>query len=196
MYPDTDLPPLAITDERIERITSTLAEISWARQKRYEGMGLDKETARRMSISKRRDAFDEAVSKTKYAPAAAAELLLGGLRRLRRRDGVQECSDEVFVQTLVEAGKKNLPAISLEALLTKTCGPDGIDPSKATTAFEILDAKALEKKMKKFAGSLELPDIDKEKLVRYLTGRMATEFRGYITGREAFDFAGRFVASV
>jgi glutamyl-tRNA(Gln) amidotransferase subunit E len=196
MYPDTDLPPLAITDEHIERIRSTLAELSWDRQKRYEGMGLDKETARRMSISKRRDAFDEAVSKTKYAPAAAAELLLGGLRRLRRRDGVQECSDEVFVQTLVEAGKKNLPVISLEALLTKTCGPDGIDPSKATTAFEILDAKALEKKMKKFAGSLELPDIDKEKLVRYLTGRMATEFRGYITGREAFDFAGRFVASV
>ena len=195
MYPDTDLPPIAITDERIERIRSTLAELSWDRQKRYEGMRLDKETARRMSISKRRDAFDEAVSKTKYEPAAVAELLLVGLRRLRRRDGVQECSDEVFVQTLVEAGKKKLPKTSLEVLLAKTCGPDGIDPSKTATAFEILDAKALEKKMKKFAGSLELPDIERDKLVRYLTGRMATEFRGYITGREAFDFAGRFVAS-
>ena len=195
MYPDTDLPPIAITDERIERIRSTLPELSWDRQKRYEGMGLDKEPARRMSISKRRDVFDEAVSKTKYEPAAVAELLLDGLRRLRRRNGVQECSDEVFVQTLVEAGKKKLPETSLEVLLAKTCGPDGIDPSKAATAFEILDAKALEKKMKKFAGSLELPDIERDKLVRYLTGRMATEFRGYITGREAFDFAGRFVAS-
>ncbi len=195
MYPDTDLPPLAITDERIERIRSTLAELPWDRQERYEGMGLDRETARRISISKRRDAFEEAVSSTKYEPAAVAELLLGGLRRLRRRYGVQECSDETFVQTLVEAGKKKLPAGSLELLVGKTCGPDGIEPAKAAASFEILDAKALKKKMTEFAGSLELPDIEDGKLVRYLTGRIAIQFRGYITGREAFDFAGCFLAS-
>ena len=196
MYPDTDLPPLAITEERIDRIRSTLAELPWDRQKRYEDMGLDKETAYRMSISKRRYAFDEAVSNTKYAPAAVAKLLLGGMRRLRRRDGVQECGDELFVETLVEAGKKKLPEMSLEVLLTKTCGPGGIAPTKAAEAFEILDAKTLEKKMNEFAGNMELPDIERDKLVRYLTGRMAIQFRGYITGREALDFADRFIASV
>ncbi len=196
MYPDTDLPPLAITDERIERIRSTLAELPWDRQQRYEGMGLDKETARRMSISKRRDTFDEAVSSTKYEPAAVAELLLGGLRRLRRRKGIRECSGETFVQTLVEAEKLKLPAGSLELLVAKTCGPGGIEPAKAAASFEILDADRLKEKMKEFAQSLELPDTDREKLVRFLTGQMATEFRGYITGREAFDFADRFIAPV
>jgi glutamyl-tRNA(Gln) amidotransferase subunit E len=195
MYPDTDLPPLAITDERIERIRSALSELPWDRQKRYEEMGLDPETARRMSISKRRDAFDRAVSNTKFAPPAVAGLLLDGMRRLRRRDGVKECSDGVFVDTLAEAGKKKLPDMSLEVLLKKTCGPEGIEPARAAAAFELLDKKTLEKKMKEFAASLELPDIEKEKLVRYLTGQLAVQFRGYITGREAFDFAGRFVAS-
>jgi glutamyl-tRNA(Gln) amidotransferase subunit E len=194
MYPDTDLPPLAITDERIERIRSNLAELPWERRKRYEELGLDPDTAHRMSISKRRYAFDAAVTETGFAPLTIAELLLSGLRRLRRRDGVLHCSDETFVGTITAADKKKLPAISLEVLLAKTCG-EGVQPDKAAESFKVLDKKTLDKQMKEFAQSLELPDIDKDKLVRYLTGRIAVQFRGHITGREAFDFAGSFVAS-
>lgn len=195
MYPDTDLPPLAITEERITRIRSSLAELPWDRQKRYEELGLDAGTARRMSISKRRYAFDGAVSKTEYDPATVAELLLGGMRRLRRRDGVTECPDDAFVETITAADKKKLPALSLEVLLGRTCG-EGVGPEEAAESFEVYDKKTLEKKMKEFAGSLELPDIEQDKLIRYLTGQLAVRFRGYITGREAFDFAGRFIASV
>jgi len=195
MYPDTDLPPLAITEERITRIRSGLAELPWDRQKRYEELGLDSETARRMSISKRRHAFDGAVSKTGYDPAVVAELLLGGMRRLRRRDGVTECPDDAFVETITAADKKKLPALSLEVLLGRTCG-EGVGPEEAAESFEVFDKKSLQKKMKEFAKSLELPDIEQDKLIRYLTGQLAVQFRGYITGREAFDFAGRFIASV
>jgi len=195
MYPDTDLPPIAITEERIERIQSNLAELPWDRQARYQKLGLDEETARKMSISKRRYAFDEAVSETDFAPLTVAGLLLSGMRRLRRRDGVEECRDEAFVGTLTAAAKKKLPDMSLEVLLAKTCGPDGIEPEKAAEDFELLDNKKLQEKMKEFASSLELPDIEQDKLIRYLTGQLAVQFRGYITGREAFDFAGSFVAS-
>jgi glutamyl-tRNA(Gln) amidotransferase subunit E len=194
MYPDTDLPPLAITDERIERIKSGLAELPWERRKRYEEMGLDAETARRMSISKRRGAFDEAVSRTKYTPEPVAELLLHGMRRLRRRDGVDKCEDSTFVETLAAADSEKLPVISLEVLLKKTCG-EGLEPEKAAKSFETYDRKTLDKKLREFASGLELPDIETGKLVRYLTGRLVSEFRGHITGREAYDFAQRFVAS-
>ncbi len=195
MYPDTDLPPIAITEERIARIQSSLAELPWDRQARYQKLGLDEETARKMSISKRRYAFDEAVSETDFAPLTVAGLLLSGMRRLRRRDGVAECRDEAFVGTLTAAAKKKLPDMSLEVLLAKTCGPDGIEPEKAAEDFELLDNKKLKEKMKEFASSLELPDIEQDKLIRYLTGQLAVQFRGYITGREAFDFAGSFVAT-
>jgi glutamyl-tRNA(Gln) amidotransferase subunit E len=195
MYPDTDLPPIAITDERIARIQSGLAELPWDRQARYQKLGLDEETARKMSISKRRYAFDKAVSETDFAPLTVAGLLLSGMRRLRRRDGVEECLDEAFVGTLTAAAKKKLPDMSLEVLLAKTCGPDGIEPEKAAEDFELLDNKKLKEKMKEFASSLELPDIEQDKLIRYLTGQLAVQFRGYITGREAFDFAGSFVAT-
>jgi Glu-tRNA(Gln) amidotransferase subunit E-like FAD-binding protein len=195
MYPDTDLPPLAITEERIERIRSILAELPWERQKRYEDMGLDRETARRMSISKRRGAFDDSVSNTKYEPDMIAELLLNGLRRLRRREGVTVCGDGIFVETLVEADRKSLPATSLEVLLTDTCGENGAEPAKACDSFEILDGKKLERKMKEYAGSLDIPEIDEDKLISHLTGRMVERFRGYITRREAFEFASRYVAS-
>ena len=124
-------------------------------------------------------------------PTASA----GRLRRLRRRDGVTECPDDAFVETITAADKKKLPALSLEVLLGRTCG-EGVGPEEAAESFEVFDKKSLQKKMKEFAKSLELPDIEQDKLIRYLTGQLAVQFRGYITGREAFDFAGRFVASV
>ncbi len=195
MYPDTDLPPIAITEDRIERIRSRLPEPPWERRERYVKLGLPPETAGRMSISKRRNAFDEAVSETGYDPAVIASLLLGGLKRLLRREGIGECDDRVFVETLKAADAGKLPATALEVILAQTCGPAGIDPTEAAKGFEILDEKQLEKRMEEFAQTLERPDIERDKLVRHLTGLVARRFRGYITGREARDFVERFIAS-
>jgi len=43
MYPDTDLPPLAIEGARLERIRARLPEPVWTRDVRLAGMGLGAE---------------------------------------------------------------------------------------------------------------------------------------------------------
>ena len=116
MYPDTDLPPIAITEDRIERIRSMMAEPPWERRKRYEDMGLDAETARRLSISPHRDAFDEAVSGADYGPSVIAGTFLDLPGRLRRREGIGACGSEVLAGTIIEASRRGLPASSIEVL--------------------------------------------------------------------------------
>jgi glutamyl-tRNA(Gln) amidotransferase subunit E len=59
MYPDTDTPPLPIPDSTLAEVRAQLGESPWARQKRYEGMGLDTRMARALATAPWADLFDE-----------------------------------------------------------------------------------------------------------------------------------------
>ncbi|MBD3220817.1 Glu-tRNA(Gln) amidotransferase subunit GatE [bacterium] len=50
MYPDTDLPPIGITDARLERIVAALPARPWERQARLEELGVGRDLAARLSI--------------------------------------------------------------------------------------------------------------------------------------------------
>jgi glutamyl-tRNA(Gln) amidotransferase subunit E len=55
MYPDTDLPPIRITDERLERIVAPLPRRPWERQAELEELGVGRDLAERLS---RHPAYD------------------------------------------------------------------------------------------------------------------------------------------
>jgi glutamyl-tRNA(Gln) amidotransferase subunit E len=57
MYPDTDLPPLGIPDERLERIYAGLPERPWERRSRLEQLGVGRDLAARLSIHPAYDLF-------------------------------------------------------------------------------------------------------------------------------------------
>jgi glutamyl-tRNA(Gln) amidotransferase subunit E len=58
MYPDTDTPPLPIPDAVVTRIQSALPETPWARERRYEQLGLAARPARRLASAPWADLFD------------------------------------------------------------------------------------------------------------------------------------------
>jgi glutamyl-tRNA(Gln) amidotransferase subunit E len=58
MYPDTDTPPLPIADSLVIEIRETLPETPWAREKRYEALGLEPSAARRLARAPWADLFD------------------------------------------------------------------------------------------------------------------------------------------
>ena len=55
MYPDTDLPPIGISDERLHRIFAGLPEPTWQRRQRLEALGVGADLADRLS---RHPAYD------------------------------------------------------------------------------------------------------------------------------------------
>ncbi len=84
MYPDTDLPPLTITEERLENIRAWLPEPIWDREARYRGMGLPEEMVAVLGISPRANLFDRVVKDLKVDPLFAAVILVQTLKAFRR----------------------------------------------------------------------------------------------------------------
>lgn len=98
MYPDTDLPPLAIPRERLERIAANLPEYVWDREQRYRSMGLPEELVTALSLSRRADLFLRLVDELKCAPVFAGVVLCERLKAFRRSGLALErvSDDEVF----------------------------------------------------------------------------------------------------
>jgi glutamyl-tRNA(Gln) amidotransferase subunit E len=90
MYPDTDTPPLPIPDSTVAEVRAGMPETPWARQARYETLGLDRRMARALSTAVWKDLFD-AVAPARGEPARR---LAGALEKrlpfhTRRRRGAK-----------------------------------------------------------------------------------------------------------
>ena len=95
MYPDTDLPPLAIDAARLERIRAGLPEHVWDREARYRELGVPEDAIYPLCVSPKGALFDRLISELEIAPKFAAVVLIQRLKALRR-SGVQveRLSDE------------------------------------------------------------------------------------------------------
>ena len=78
MYPDTDLPPIRIDDDRLERIFATLPARPWERRAELEKLGVGADLAERLSRHPAHDLFHElyAVGGGDLPPTTLASLLL------------------------------------------------------------------------------------------------------------------------
>ncbi|MBU8923326.1 MAG: Glu-tRNA(Gln) amidotransferase subunit GatE [Bacteroidales bacterium] len=182
MYPDTDLPPLAITKERIDRIRNILPEKPWERRSRYVGIMVHEFLAQRMSISPSKTLFDRLTEQTDFEPNALASLLLDKVRRMNKRNLIPGYSDETLETIVVLADKKKLPVESLPCLVRRSCGETAIQASEAVETFETVDEKTLASRIKKFLDSGDLPDIAMEKLVRFSARGVMEKFCGMAPG--------------
>lgn len=84
MYPDTDLPPKKITQERIARIRAGLPEPVWEREARYRSLGVPAEHIEKLAMSPLAGIFEDAINKSNINPRFAARVLLEYPRRLKK----------------------------------------------------------------------------------------------------------------
>jgi glutamyl-tRNA(Gln) amidotransferase subunit E len=117
MYPETDIPPIAITPLRLRQIKARLPELPEKRRarlmKRYK---LGRELAERMSLSENLELFEELVRKSKANPTLIATTLEETLVSLRR-EGVR-------VEVIQKATLEELFAGVAKGKLVKEAVPD------------------------------------------------------------------------
>ncbi|KXA92623.1 glutamyl-tRNA amidotransferase [candidate division MSBL1 archaeon SCGC-AAA259E17] len=96
MYVETDVPPLPITEEMLEKTKSKLPEKPDEKRKRYiEKYGLSEEIANQMSISGKGDLFEEIVGEHEVDPTLVATTLEQKLTQLEREGiSVSNISEE------------------------------------------------------------------------------------------------------
>ncbi len=87
MYPDTDLPPITIDADRLQRIRDQLSTPSWERQERYRTLNLPAETITPLSASPRANLFEKLIDNLHVDPVFAAVVFMQRFKRFRR-DGL------------------------------------------------------------------------------------------------------------
>lgn len=103
MYPDTDLPPKQITEERLERIRRTLPLDYWTRQSRYQSLGVPDDLIRPLAISRFAPLFDRVTNECHIAPGLAARVLVQYPKRLRREGLPTEHLSEGILMDVLSA---------------------------------------------------------------------------------------------
>jgi glutamyl-tRNA(Gln) amidotransferase subunit E len=84
MYPDTDLPPKRIMEERRERIRATLPLDFWTRESRYHTLGVPDDVVQPLSVSLYAPLFDTVVKEWGMDPVLASVALIQFPKRLKR----------------------------------------------------------------------------------------------------------------
>ncbi len=76
MYPDTDLPPKKITEERKAEIKSNLPEFLWDRENFYRTSGVPEDIIKRLSISPLAVLFKRVIEELRVSPSLAATAIM------------------------------------------------------------------------------------------------------------------------
>jgi len=101
MYPDTDLPPKRISDERINRIKAHLPELYWEKERWYRELKVPEDLIEPLAVSRLTGLFSKAVKEWKIDPKLAALVLIQFPKRLRRmKINFEKIDEEVFAGIL------------------------------------------------------------------------------------------------
>ena len=187
MYPDTDLPPIAISADHMERISSALPERPWDRKKRYTSEGVPEESARQMSISSLRDIFDRAVKETPYSSGILAHFFLSTLSHLKKRGEAPDLTDDVLILSLSEAGRRGLPIEAAAHILENASGSELKNISLAADEIEMPCSNTLRKSVKQLLSGIESSEIEQDAVMRFIIGRVRLGFDGLIDGKEVTE---------
>ena len=84
MYPDTDLPPKQVTEDRLEKIRAALPVPVWTRESFYRELHVPDDVVRPLAMSAFAGLFDKLVNEWKIDPTLAAVALVQFPKRLRK----------------------------------------------------------------------------------------------------------------
>jgi glutamyl-tRNA(Gln) amidotransferase subunit E len=187
MYPDTDLPPKQIPDERIEQIKSWLPEHFWDREKWYMELKIPVDTVEELSISPYAALFKKAVKEWKINPVFAAVLLIQYPKRLKKKYLDTEILNEEIFSDILSAYKDDkitsdgiLPllenVISLgvffDELLPIPCTDNELEKTFEESKNQLKNIKLYKKE--------NAPDV--------VMGLAMKKLRGRIPGKEVYSF--------
>ena len=189
MYPDTDLPPKTITEEKLNEIKSWLPEQLWIRQKWYKELKIPEDTIEELSISKYAGVFKKAVNELKINPVTAAVVLIQFPKRLKKlRYDIELLSENIFENIFKNLSEGNIPHDAILYTL-KNVLELGLFVNEVIPP--LLDKKEAEKEIKTYTDNFDISGLykkgNKEKV---LMGIVMKKLRGRIPAPSVGEMIG------
>lgn len=188
MYPETDVRPITITEERLKKIKEALPELPEQKFKRFvEELKLNPELAEAMLRSKKLELFEKIVSQVKVPPVLVASTLEYTLKGLKREGfAVDTLSDEVLMELFkeLEAGHMSKEAIP-DVLKWLLSNPGlGVAEALRSLGLRLLALDELERIVESIVeDNKELLARKGERAVKPLIGEVMKHVRGRADGK-------------
>ncbi len=178
MYPDTDHPPVMITDQRVEKLHEKLGEPLWEKHERWRKLGLHDEQVKALSLSPFADLFDrlavEFNGHTKRLAHYCTDLSVG-LRRNGRRLTTRH--DEKLFGLFKDAVSDDWPYRRIKSSLIAIAEGRNNDTVTAKSISDDDFNKIWDESLKSFMASGGNNKNDSEdNFRRYVTGQLLNYF--------------------
>lgn len=195
MYPDTDLPPMAIGRDLLDRVRSSLPERPWEREERYVRAGVPRESARQMSVSGMRYVYDRALEESCYGPAELMHFFLSTLNHVLGEPWVENVPRDGIVSVLVASGRAGLPIEGAEAVL-RSLLRDGGAVEDIVARTRVPDSGRVYAAVRSAMESLDTDVEDRGRLERQLTGQVRRDLGGLPGGAEVLSAVRDVLAGI
>ncbi len=183
MYPDTDLPPKKITEERLEKIRLKLPDKFWDREKWYKELNIPGDCIRELSISKFATLFEKVVKEWNINPVLASVIIIQYPKRLKKKGFEVNLINEQMLLDIFKAHKDGL--ISRDGILTvleKAIKKGKFYPELLPKPLLKKELESIIDEVKETLNSVKL--ISNENYNQLLIGNIMDEYRIQLDGGE------------
>lgn len=196
MYPDTDLPPLEFSAERIAKLSKENPEPIWEKQDRYEEIGVPVHLQIKIASSPQSTLFDTMVKKYSVPVTWISRLIFEKTVCWRRENLATDRISESVWHSFFKATESNtaifensdklfaeflkIPGLTIDTLLERYSPPKFQLTDLDRIIQDALDEEAL---------AIE----DPEKRIRYLMGQVMDKCRGHIPATMVLKKVREFV---
>lgn len=180
MYPDTDLPPIALTEAHLKRIQGNLPERPWERTDRYRNLGLSEHLIRELLVSPYASLFDKVIKKYNVLSSYTAHIFTALFKHWKRSGhNPGKYSEHAILEPFKKHSENKLAKEAIPLLLEEL-----VKNGNPTTEFTAIKDREHEKVIKDIISKIDLTELThKNQIYDFLMGKVMSQLRGQIDGK-------------
>jgi glutamyl-tRNA(Gln) amidotransferase subunit E len=189
MYPDTDLPPIEVGQDRIDRIRAELPEPTWDREERYRRAGLPEDVIVKLMDTDLSRRFDRVVDEAGVGAMTVAHYLCRYGTHLRRHgNGPEQLDDDTVVEVFRRharggLGREGIPLV-MECLIASDDAP-GIDEAVDRLGLNPMSEDEVAAHVAEVVAGFDFGTLrDPQATHRYLMGLLMRDLLGRADGAD------------
>ncbi len=188
MYPDTDLPPIALSAERIQRIQANLPPLPWERRDRYKKYGLMDFMIDQLLLSGKANIFDRLIAELKVEPMMAAVVLTQHLKHLKRKGlPVSRVTDDLIF-SIFNAYSSHRIVKEAIPMIIENCLDQNSQPLESVIAqFAVVNEREIRSIVRETINNKRELNLDESKKLSYLIGQVMKLINGRVAGKVVTD---------
>lgn len=185
MYPDTDLPPKKIPDERKDKIRKQIPDYFWISESWYKKLNIPADVIKPLAISIYSGLFKKLVNDWKIDPVLASVSIIQIPKKLKRKGyNISVLTPEIMEKVFYFYKENNIPKDAIKYLFEKIVQKGTFSKSMLPKLPDKSKVRDIVGKTIKKAEKIKLNDPDNMNSV--LMGIAMKELRGKVNGKEVF----------